>query len=111
MATAMSLWSRTWQGNRVKDSCCDEACEEIVIPRGDFAAEADGILSRGSSNQVECHVLDGSEVGWGVIGADAAFVVAEIHVHDPVKAVLDHPMGSYRRPELDGDPQQRSDVE
>jgi hypothetical protein len=40
------------QGNRVKNSCGDEACEEFVIPGGDFAAEADGILARGSSDQV-----------------------------------------------------------
>src|SRR5882672_2508939 len=93
------------QGNRVKNSCCDEACEEVVIPSGDFAAEAEGILAWGSSDQVEGHMLDGGEVGGCVIGADAAFVVAEIHVHDPVKAVFDHPMGSDRRPELGGDPQ------
>jgi hypothetical protein len=51
-------------------------------------------------------VFDGGEVGWGVIGADAALVVAESHIHDPVQAVLDHPMGSDSRPELGGDPQQ-----
>jgi hypothetical protein len=62
------------------------------------AGEADGILAWGSSDQVEGHMLDGSEVGGSVIGSDAAFVVAEIHVHDPVKAVLDHPIGSDRRP-------------
>src|SRR5712691_4162378 len=101
-------WNRrsSSQGNRVKNSCCDEACEEVVIPSGDFAAEAEGILAWGSSDQVEGHMLDGGEVGGCVIGADAAFVVAEIHVHDPVKAVLDHPMGSDSRPELGGDPQQ-----
>jgi hypothetical protein len=33
-------------------------------------------------------------------------VVAESHIHDPVQAVLDHPMGSDSRPELGGDPQQ-----
>src|SRR5260370_28767847 len=87
-----------------KNSCCDEACEEVVVPSGDFAAEADGILAWSSSDQVEGHMLDGGEVGGCVIGADAAFVVAEIHVHDPVKAVLDHPMGSDSRPELGGDP-------
>jgi hypothetical protein len=92
------------QGNRVKNSCDDEACEEVVVPSGDFAAEADGILAWSSSDQVEGHMLDGGEVGGSVIGADAAFVVAEIHVHDPVKAVLDHPMGSDSRPELGGDP-------
>src|SRR5258707_9533182 len=94
------------QGNRVKNSCCDEACEEVVIPSGDFAAEADGILAWGSSDQVEGHMLDGGEVGGGVIGPDAAFLVAEIHVHDPVKAVLDQPMGSDSRPAVGGNPYQ-----
>src|SRR5260370_18179808 len=105
--TSLSFMIRySTQGNRVKNSCCDEGCEEVIIPSGDFAAEADGILAWGSSDQVEGHMLDGGEVGGCVISADAAFVVAEIHVHDPVKAVLDHPMGSDRRPELGGDPQQ-----
>ena len=36
------------QGNRVKRLCGDEACEEVVIPGGDFAAESEGILSPGS---------------------------------------------------------------
>ena len=27
------------QGNRVKESCGDEACEEVVVPGGDLAAE------------------------------------------------------------------------
>jgi len=36
------------QGNRVKELCGDEACEEVVIPGGDFAAESEGILSPGS---------------------------------------------------------------
>ena len=28
---------------------------------------------------------------WGVVGSDAAVVIAEDHVHDPVQAVLDIP--------------------
>ena len=36
------------QGNRVKKLCGDEACKEVVIPGGDFAAESEGILSPGS---------------------------------------------------------------
>jgi hypothetical protein len=36
------------QGNRVKKLCGDKACEEVVIPGGDFAAESEGILSPGS---------------------------------------------------------------
>ena len=28
------------QGNRVKESCADEACQEVIVPSGDFAPEA-----------------------------------------------------------------------
>ena len=52
----------------MKKLCSDEACEEVIIPSGDFAAEAQGIFTGGSSDQVEGHVLDGDEVGWSVIG-------------------------------------------
>ena len=90
----------------MKNSCGDETFEELVIPSGDFAPEPEGILARGSSDQVERHMLDGGEVGGRVIGADAAFVVAEIHVQDSVQGVLNHPMGSDGRPELSCDPQQ-----
>src|ERR1700693_3356858 len=56
------------QGNRVKKLCGDKACEEVVIPGGDFAAESEGILSPGSPDLVEGHVFDGGAVGWGVLG-------------------------------------------
>jgi hypothetical protein len=49
--------------------------------------------------------------GCCVIGADTAFVVAENHIKDPVKAVLDHSMGSDGQSDLVGNPEQRSDVE
>jgi hypothetical protein len=65
------------------------------------------MLARGASDQdqVEGHVLDGGEVGGRVIGANAAFIVREIHVGDPVSAILDHPVGSDSRPDLDGIPE------
>jgi hypothetical protein len=47
-------------------------------------------------------MLDGGEVGGRVIGANAAFIVKETHIEDPVSAILDHPVGSDRRPDLDG---------
>jgi hypothetical protein len=94
------------QGNRVKKLCSEETCEKVVIPSGDFAAEPERIFARGSSDQIEGHVLDGGEVGRGVIGADAAFIVAEHHVHDPMKPVLDHPVAANGRSNLTGDPQQ-----
>ena len=40
-------------------------------------------------------MLDGGEIGGGVIGADPAFVVAEDHIHHPVQAILDTP---YKKP-------------
>jgi hypothetical protein len=45
------------QGNRVKDSCCDEACEEVVVPSGGFALESLGVLSRRLSDEIVRHVL------------------------------------------------------
>jgi hypothetical protein len=39
------LIAATVQGNRVKKSCGDEACEEVIVPGGDFALEAEGILT------------------------------------------------------------------
>jgi hypothetical protein len=54
-ATRLADRAREWntrernrQGNRVKKLCGDKACEEVVIPGGDFAAESEGILSPGS---------------------------------------------------------------
>ena len=79
------------QGNRVKESCCDKAGKEVV-PRGDFALEAEAVLSGRPADQVEGHVLDGSKIGESVISTHAALVVAEDHVHNPVEAVLDAPM-------------------
>jgi len=72
------------QGNRVKGSCGDEACEEIVVPGGDFAPQAERVLAFGVAEEVEGHVLDGGEVGGRVIGSYAAFVVAKDHVHGRV---------------------------
>ena len=72
------------QGNRVNKSCGDEACEEIVIPCGDFSLKAQGIFAWGLSDQIVGHVLESGEVGRGMICADATFVVAEDHVHHPM---------------------------
>jgi hypothetical protein len=38
---------RVRQGNRVKELCGDEACEEVVVPGGGFALEAEGVLAGG----------------------------------------------------------------
>src|SRR3954462_7483183 len=55
-------------------------------------------------------MLDGREVGGGVIGSAAAFVIAEDHVHDPVHA-FDRPVGADDRSELGCHHDQRCDVE
>ncbi len=47
----------------------------------------------------------------GVVGSDAAFVVAKDHVHDPVQGVLGGPMGSDHRADRSGAHHQRGDVE
>ena len=72
------------QGNRVKKSCGDETCEKFVVPCGNFSLKAQAVFARGLSDQVEGHVFYGGEVGRGVIGSDAAFVIAKDHVHYPM---------------------------
>ena len=68
-----------WQGNRVKGSAAgiDEACEEIVVPGGDLAPNAQRVFAGRFADQVVSHMLDGCEVGGGMLGADAAFVIPE----------------------------------
>src|SRR6266550_4437311 len=72
------------QGNRVKKSCGDETCEKFVVPCGNFSFKAQAVFAGGLSDQVEGHVFYGGEVGRGVIGSDAAFVIAKDHVHYPM---------------------------
>jgi hypothetical protein len=62
------------------------------VPCGDFTLESDGVLGWGATHAVVGAVFDGGEFGGGMTDADAALVVAESHVHDPVQAVLDGPM-------------------
>lgn len=56
------------------------------------------------------HVFEGGEIGGSMIGADAAFVVAEDHVHYPVQAVLHRPVAAYHGSELARQPDQGGDV-
>ena len=56
-------------------------------------------------------MLDGGEVGGGMSGADAAFVIAEDHVHDPVETVFHRPMAAHDGSERIGEQHQGCDVE
>src|ERR1035437_3382307 len=98
------------QGNRVKNSSCDETCEEVVVPSGDFAFESEAIFAGGFSDQIEGHVSQRGEIGGGVVASDTAFVVAEYHVHHPVEAVFARPVAADDRPQLDRQPGQGGDV-
>ena len=57
------------QGNWVNVSWGEEAGEEVVVPGGDLSAEVEGIFAGGFLDQVQGDVLDGREVGRGVVGA------------------------------------------
>src|SRR5580704_16028975 len=94
------------QGNRVKNLCCNETCEEVVVPGGDFAFETEAVLAGGLADQIVGDMPERSEVGGGVLGSNATFVIAEGHVHDPVEGVLDRPMVAGDRAELMGEPHQ-----
>src|SRR5271168_4876480 len=97
------------QGNRVKESCGDEVCEEFVVPGGDLAPQTHGVFGGGPSHEIVGHVLDGGAIGGGVVRPDAAFVVAEDHVQHPVQAVFDHPMTADHRSDVVGQQDQRGD--
>jgi hypothetical protein len=71
------------QGNRVKFSRDNKACEEIVIPCG------------GLAQQVLGDVFDGGEIGRGMVGSDAALVVAKDHVHHPMQTVFNCPVAAH----------------
>ena len=63
------------------------------------------------ADQIVSHVLEGREIGGSVISADAAFVVAKNHVHNPMQAVFHTPMPPHDRPELAREPDQGGQVE
>ena len=78
----------------MKGSCGEEACEESSSQAAVLRLRRSKVLASGFSDEVLGHVFDGGEVGGSVIGADAALVVAEDHVHHPVEAVFDRPMAA-----------------
>ena len=47
----------------MKKSFRDEACEEVVIPCGDFAFETEAVFDGRFSDQVEGHVPESDEIG------------------------------------------------
>ena len=71
----------------------------------------DGILARGLAGEIVGEVAAGCEIGWRVVGHDAAFFVAKDHVHDPAQGVLDGPVGADHRADRSSQHHQRGDVE
>ena len=69
----------------------DQAGEEVVIPAGSLSFEPQGGFAGCEPDQVMGHMLDGAKIGWSMVGAQPALVIAKDHVHDPVQAVLDIP--------------------
>src|SRR3954465_14712919 len=56
----VSLRNRMMQGNRVKGSAgIDEASEELVVPGGDLAPNAQRVFAGRFADQVVSHVFDG----------------------------------------------------
>jgi hypothetical protein len=79
-----SIIEQHGQGNRVKKSCRDQTCEEVIVPCCHLASQTQTISARSFSDQIMRNVLEGGEVGGSVISADAAFVVTKNHIHHPM---------------------------
>src|SRR5215213_238907 len=99
---------RDGQGNRLKDLGClaDECFEVAWVPSGELAAVFEACSWRGLPHEVYGHVVyghvvyghvseDGHVLG-AIAGAQAGEVVVEDHVHDPMQAVFNAPMGANR---------------
>ncbi len=56
-------------------------------------------------------MFDCCEICRGLIGSDAAFVVAENHIHDPMQTILDRPVTPHDGSKAVGRQGQRGDVE
>ena len=104
------MWPRHGQGNRLKLSSSDEACQILVVPSGGFASQADGILPGRLAVEVVGDVSACREIGRGVGGSDATFVVAEDHVHDPVQRVFNGPVRADHRTDSLGLERERGDI-
>lgn len=86
---------RDRQGNRLNISRCrEDGGEEIVVPAGGFAFEADAASGWSFLEHVEGHVFEDGGVVGGVVLADTRFVLAEGHVEHPVETVLDAPVSA-----------------
>ncbi len=57
-----------------------------------MAFKLKALLALGSPEKIAGSMLDGGEVGRGVFGANAAFVIAKGHVHDPVQTIFNTPV-------------------
>lgn len=73
----------------MKASSGDETCEEVIVPCDDFASRSKRIAGVGQSQEIGRDVLDGGEIGGSVVGSDAAFVITEHHIQNPVQAVFE----------------------
>ena len=72
----------------------------------------DGIFARSVAGvEIVGDMPAGCEISWGVVGSDAAFIVAKDHVHDPVQGVLDGPVRADHGADRGGWHRQRGDVE
>lgn len=79
---------------------------EVVIRRGLEALLFDGLGGGGWClfDQVQGELAQGVEIPWSVVAADAAVVLAEGDVQDPMQGVFDAPVGAHGVGELAGFP-------
>ena len=82
--------------------CFDEVGEIVIVPGGGFESQPDLIPAWVFACEVGGHVFDCDEVLGGLIGSDAAFVILEGHVENPVQAVLNGPMVAHHGCEFGG---------
>ena len=82
-----------------------------MIPAGDFLFGADAALFGGVlAQEVEGHVAQGGQIGGGMAGAHAAFILAPGDVEHPVPGVFEAPVAADGAGQLRGVRRQAAEV-
>src|SRR6476659_1030867 len=91
--------------------CNEHLDEKAIVPSCGLATLTERLFTWRTADQVVCNVADNREVGRSIVGSHPALVIAEGHVHDPVKSILDAPVIANSRPDLVRGPRRRGNIE
>jgi hypothetical protein len=106
----MELLIMEQSGESGERLCNEHLDEKAIVPSCGLATLTERLFTWRTADQVVCNVADNREVGRSIVGSHPALVIAEGHVHDPVKSILDAPVIANSRPDLVRGPRRRGNI-